>query len=415
MSAPPTGPRTNQAPGAAPQPGAPQVSRVGVGTLFSTASANYYLLLGTTIFLVLVGLVMVLSASSVDSWLDDNGFFGGFWKQVTWAVMGIPMMLIISRIPIWFWKKWSWALLGTTLVMQLLVFTPIGIEDGGNRNWIALGPITAQPSEAVKLALCVWLGTVLGRKYHLLNDWRHVVMPVVPVAVVSLGLVLAGHDLGTVMIMAGLVFGGMFFANIKLRYLFFPALLGAIMVVVFVMISANRKARILSFLDEECLDYTGWCWQPLHGTWALANGGVFGLGLGNSREKYSWLPAASNDYIFAIIGEELGLIGATVVLALFVLLTVAFVRIIRAADDPMVRITTGAVMVWLIGQALVNIGVVLRVLPVLGVPLPLISAGGTALLTTLAAIGVVLSFARGQTEQTPRLPDPAAAQNRRTR
>jgi cell division protein FtsW len=162
-------------------------------------------------------------------------------------------------------------------------------------------------------------------------------------------------------------------------------------------------ARILTFLDAECADYENLCWQPLHGTWALANGGVFGLGLGNSREKYSWLPAASNDYIFAIIGEELGLIGATVVLVMFVLLAVSFVRVIRSSSDPFVRITTGAIMVWLIGQAFVNIGVVLRLLPVLGVPLPFISAGGTALLTSLCAVGIVLSFAREQAAK-PRFP-----------
>jgi cell division protein FtsW len=162
------------------------------------------------------------------------------------------------------------------------------------------------------------------------------------------------------------------------------------------ILSPNRMARIMTFLDDECLDYENLCWQPLHGTWALANGGVFGLGLGNSREKYSWLPAASNDYIFAIIGEELGLIGAVVVLVMFVLLAVGFVRIIRRSSDPFVRITTGAILVWIIGQAFVNIGVVLRLLPVLGVPLPFISAGGTALLTSLAAIGIVLAFAREQ-------------------
>ncbi len=385
-------------------------ARVSVGKLFSPQSSNYYLLLGTTIFLVLIGLVMVLSASSVDSWLDDKGFFGGFWKQATFAVIGIPLMLIISRFSLGFWKKWAWVLLGITLVLQLLVFTPLGIEDGGNRNWISLGVFTAQPSEAVKLALCIWLGVVLGRKYNMLDNWRHVVIPVVPVSIVALGLVQLGHDLGTVMIMAVLVFGGLFFANVKLRYLAVPILLAGVAVLFFVMTSQNRTDRIGSFLEEGCADYNGLCWQPLHGTWALANGGVFGLGLGNSREKFSWLPAASNDYIFAIIGEELGLIGAIVVLALFTLLTIGFIRVIRSATDPMVRITTGAILVWIVGQALVNIAVVLRLLPVLGVPLPLLSQGGTALITSLAAIGVVLSFARGQSQNNMREASVVSAQ-----
>ncbi|MET1052900.1 MAG: putative lipid II flippase FtsW [Mycetocola sp.] len=376
---------------------AAQSARISLGRVLIPQSSNYLLVLGTTLFLVGVGLVMVLSSSSVDSFLDNKGFFGGFWKQATYAVVGIPMMLILSRVPVRFWKRWAWVALAGALVLQLLVFTPLGIDAGGNRNWIAVGPITGQPSELLKLALAIWLGAVLGRKLQLLDNWKHALIPVVPIAVLALGLVLAGHDLGTVVIMAGIVIGAMFFANVKLRFLAVPVLGGLLLFFVMAVISPNRMARIMTFLDEECLDYENLCWQPLHGTWALANGGVFGLGLGNSREKYSWLPAASNDYIFAIIGEELGLIGAVVVLVMFVLLAVAFVRVIRASTDPFVRITTGAILVWIIGQAFVNIGVVLRLLPVLGVPLPFISAGGTALLTSLAAIGIVLSFAREQT------------------
>jgi cell division protein FtsW len=179
--------------------------------------------------------------------------------------------------------------------------------------------------------------------------------------------------------------------------------------------SENRRTRLLSFAVDSCDTVAGpisaACWQPLHGTWALANGGIFGVGLGNSKAKWSWLPAADNDYIFAIIGEELGLIGAIVVLLMFVLLAFAFIRILRGASTMQIKVTTAAVMVWIIGQALVNIGVVLGVLPVLGVPLPLISAGGTALLTTLAAIGVVLSFARSDHDAQQ---DAAAEQERTT-
>ncbi|HEV7848362.1 MAG TPA: putative lipid II flippase FtsW [Mycetocola sp.] len=371
-------------------------ARILLGRTLAPQSRNYLLVLGTTLFLVGVGLVMVLSSSSVDSFLDNKGFFGGFWKQATYAVLGIPLMLVISRIPVSFWKRWAWLVLAAGLILQMLVFTPLGFDGGGNRNWIALGPINGQPSELLKLALAIWLGAILGRKMELLSNWKHALIPVFPVAAIALGLVLAGQDLGTVVIMAGLVIGAMFFANVRLRFLAVPVAAGLLLFVVMAILSPNRMARIMTFLDDECLDYENLCWQPLHGTWALANGGVFGLGLGNSREKYSWLPAASNDYIFAIIGEELGLIGAVVVLVMFVLLAVGFVRIIRRSSDPFVRITTGAILVWIIGQAFVNIGVVLRLLPVLGVPLPFISAGGTALLTSLAAIGIVLAFAREQ-------------------
>lgn len=374
----------------------PASARISLGHTLTPQSKNYLLVLGTTLFLVGVGLVIILSSSSVDSFLDNKGFFGGFWKQATYAVIGIPLMLVISRIPAKFWKRWAWVVLGGALLLQLLVFSPLGFGSGGNRNWIAVGPLNGQPSELLKLALAIWLGAVLSRKMALLSDWKHAFIPAIPVSALALGLVLAGHDLGTVVVMGGLVFGALFFSNVKLRFLAVPVLAGILMFFVMAIMSPNRMARIMTFLDEECLDYEGLCWQPLHGTWALANGGVFGLGLGNSREKYSWLPAASDDYIFAIIGEELGLIGGIVVLVMFVLLAVGFVRIIRASSDPFVRITTGAILVWIVGQAFINIGVVLRLLPVLGVPLPFISAGGTALLTSLAAIGIVLAFAREQ-------------------
>lgn len=369
-------------------------TRLTLGRLEKAVPSNFVLLLGVTLFLVIFGLVMVASASSIDSYLDSDGFFGGFWKQATYAAIGIPLMLVMSRFPISFWKRWAWPAIGASLVLQGLVFTPLGIDDGGNRNWIALGPIRGQPSELVKLALIIWLAMILTRKQKKLEDWKHVLVPVVPVAGLAILMVLLGHDLGTVSIIAGIVLGALYFANVKLRYLAVPVLIGVSLLVVMALTSENRMRRILSFLDAECADYEGLCWQPLHGTWALAGGGIFGRGLGNSHEKWAWLPAASNDYIFAIIGEELGLIGCIVLLALFVVMTVIFLRIMRSASDPFTRIATGTVMVWIIGQAFVNIGVVLRVFPVLGVPLPFISAGGTALLTGMMAIGVVLSCAR---------------------
>ena len=192
-----------------------------------------------------------------------------------------------------------------------------------------------------------------------------------------------------------LVFGCCYFAGVRLRFLAVAGVAVSAVALLFAFTSDSRASRIMTWL-EGCTpqDYQNYCWQVEHGLWALASGGILGSGLGNSKSKWNWLPEASNDFIFAIIGEELGLVGATVVLVLFVVLTIAFVRIIRSTRDGFARITVGGVMVWVIGQAFVNIAVVLGVLPVLGVPLPLISAGGSALIATLLGIGVVLSFAR---------------------
>jgi cell division protein FtsW len=238
-----------------------------------------------------------------------------------------------------------------------------------------------------------------------------------------MGLVLMGSDLGTVIIMAIIVTGCLIFAGIPLRTMALPAVLAAGVVILAAWSSPNRMGRILSFMGE-CTDYINTCWQPLHGKWAMANGGIFGVGLGNSKSKWSWLPAADNDYIFAIIGEEMGLIGCLVVIALYVFLTVLFLRIIRESDNRMVRITTGGIMFWIIGQAAINIGVVVGILPVLGVPLPFLSSGGTALFANLVAVGIVLSFARAnrdsqrarasQGRRQPRPAQPARAQARGT-
>jgi cell division protein FtsW len=280
-------------------------------------------------------------------------------------------------------------------LQMLVVFTPLGVDSGGNRNWLSIGGFTFQPAELLKLALGLWVGIMLPitmEKYG--TTWR-VLRPLFP-AVIIIGLVLAGGDLGTVLVMVAMTMAALYFAGVGWKLMMIPTSAGVFGILLMAAISPNRMSRIMSFLGAPCVDDSGACWQPLHGTWAMASGGIFGVGLGNSRAKWSWLPAADNDYIFAIVGEELGLIGAIVVIALFVALTVIFLRIIRAAEDPTTRIVTGAIMVWLVGQAFLNIAVVLRLMPVLGVPLPFVSAGGTALLSSLTAVGVVLSFARTQ-------------------
>ena len=220
--------------------------------------------------------------------------------------------------------------------------------------------------------------------------------------------------MGTAMILAIVVLGALFFSGVKLRIFILPLIAAGFGAFLFAVNSPDRMRRILSFLNPNCLDdYFNDCYQPLHGIWGLANGGVFGLGLGNSKEKYDWLPAAANDYIFAIVGEELGLIGCAVVLALFALFAVGAFHVIRKTDDPFVRIVSGGITMWIVGQALINIGVVLRLFPVLGVPLPFMSQGGTSLLSVLLASGVLLSFARSLPAKTaalaPRAPMAARA------
>ena len=387
----------------AAEPGAGSSARISLGRVFQAESANYFMLLGITLFMVVFGLVMVLSSSSVESHTDSDNFFSRFWSQGIYALVGLPLMLLVSRLPSAFWKRSVWVILGLACFLQVLVLvTPLGVEIGGNRNWLRVGGFTGQPSEAIKVALVVWLGVVLARKKDLLGNWKHLVVPVVPVAGGAILLVTLGGDLGTTVIMAGIVLGALFFAGVKLRYLAVGSIVISILAVLVALSSKSRVGRIMAFFGGHSSVNPDVTWQITNGFYALASGGVFGVGLGNSHSKWSWLPAADTDFIFAIIGEELGLIGAVVVLILFVLLAITFLRIIHASSDPFAKVTTAAILVWLIAQAFVNIAVVLGVIPVLGVPLPLISAGGTAMISSMIAIGIVLSFARETSRENER-------------
>jgi len=372
------------------------VARVSLGRVFAPVPSEFLLIASTALILTGFGLMMVLSATMATAVADGASPFEVVLKQAAFAVIGIPLMFLASRLPVTFWKRIAWpALIGATL-FQLLVFVPgLGSANDGNRNWIVIAGFQAKPSEFLKLTLALWLGYVLYRKQTLLGLWRHVFIPVVPVGALVIGTVMAGHDLGTAMILMLILLGCLFFSGVKLRLFLIPLLLVVAAAAVFAVTSPNRMARIMSFLDVDSVScYDTSCYQPLHGIWGLAGGGIFGLGLGNSREKYGWLPAQSNDYIFAILGEELGLIGCLVVLALFTLFSVGAFHVIRKTHDPFIRIVAGGITVWIVGQALINIAVVLRLSPVLGVPLPFMSQGGTSLLSVLIACGVLLSFAR---------------------
>jgi cell division protein FtsW len=377
-------------------------ARVSLGRALSPVPSEFLLITSTALILTIFGLVMVLSATMATSVKAGDSPFDVVLKQSVFAVIGIPLMFVLSRLPVTFYKRIAWPALIVALGLQLLVFVPgLGIVNDGNRNWIRIAGFQLQPSEFLKLAFILWLGYVLYRKHTLLGLWKHVFIPVVPVGALVIGLVGVGSsDLGTAMVLVLIMLGSLFFSGVKLRIFLLPLLGAAVLVAYLAISSPGRMRRIMSFLDPNCIaDYDSTCYQPLHGVWGLAGGGVFGVGLGNSREKYSWLPAASHDYIFAIVGEELGLIGCIVVLALFTLFAVGAFHVIRKTHDPFIRIVAGGITVWIVGQALINVGVVLRMFPVLGVPLPFMSQGGTSLLSVLMACGVLLAFARTLPQQ----------------
>ncbi|MGG5257589.1 putative lipid II flippase FtsW [Phycicoccus avicenniae] len=364
---------------------------------FDSPVTTYYVLLALTVALVVFGLIMVLSASAITSLDRSRSAYTIFTTQAVYAVIGALALAVTSRVRPGAWKRLGVPVLVMGTLLQLLVFTPLG-KDGfqGNRNWLYLGPVSVQPSEAIKVGLALAGGAVLAKKRRHLRSLGHVVVPyLVPLVAVSVGTVALGHDLGTVLILGAIVAGVLFAAGIPLRWFAIAGVPFVGAVLAFVLTSSNRLGRFDVWLGRDTDPY-GAARQSIHGRYALADGGWLGLGLGQSREKWGRLSEAHNDFIFAIIGEELGLPGTLAVLLLFAAFAFACYRLVSRSDDFFVRVVTAGVMTWIVAQALINIGAVIGLLPVIGVPLPLVSSGGSSLITTLGALGILLSFARNE-------------------
>src|SRR5699024_3170520 len=363
---------------------------------------TYYLILVSVLALTGLGLVMVLSASSITSYDGGEGSsFAYFNKQALFAGIGIALMIVASLMPLRVWRGLAWwAMLGG-VVMQAAVFVPgFGKEAKGNANWIGFGGLQVQPSEFLKVALALWLGLILAQTYGRMTTFGHAMIPVVPGVLIAVGLVVGGNDLGTGLVLMAMAVVCLFIGGVPMKYFL---LLGGVLtaaVVFFVLSSENRLKRIQAMLtghaDQTAADTMGQAWQSNHGLFSLASGGWLGVGLGASREKWSWLPEAHNDFIFAIIGEELGLIGSLVVVFVFAVLGYGMVRVVMRSENLMVQVTTAGYFALLIGQAAINIGVVTGLLPVIGLPLPFVSYGGSSIIASLLAVGVLLSFARSE-------------------
>lgn len=353
---------------------------------------SYWLILGPTIALSVIGIVMVLSASSVEN-INSSGSFSSLKSQGLFGVLGLALMVVLSKLRPEFFRKFSGIFLIGTIFLLILVFTPLGLEVNGNRNWIRFAGFSFQPAEAAKLALSVWGAHILALKARYTTAPWDLLKPLLPAIIIVVSLVLGGRDLGTVIVFLMIIGALLFLAGFSLKWLGIAAVAGFAMVAFATTQSDNRMHRVNAWLGQ--CDLVGDpCYQYDQGIFALASGGWWGVGLGQSRQKWSYLPEAENDFIFTILGEELGLLGSLLVLGLYVLLAVGLFRVAHRTTSMFIRITTGAILVWIMGQAFLNIAMVTGLLPVIGVPLPFISAGGSALLMTQLAIGVVLSFVR---------------------
>lgn len=378
---------------------------------------SYLLVLGSSVGLLGLGLPMVLSASSVTSYAITGSSLTLFERQLLWAAIGVPAMLVAARLPVRLWRRMAWPAMLLALVLLFLVLVPgIGVEVNGNRNWIDVGgPFRLQPAEAAKLALVLWGAEVLVRKRDRLDRWRELLVPLLPVSALVLALVLVGGDLGTAVVIMSITAALLYVAGAPLR-LFGLLALGAAGLVTYLSLTASHRLdRFDTWLHPALADPLGNGLQYRHGLYALGSGGWWGLGLGASREKWGRLPEAHTDFIYAVIGEELGLAGTLAVLALFGVLVFAGIRIALRTTESFVRLAASAATAWIAVQALVNIGAVLGLLPIAGLPLPLVSYGGAALLITLVAVGMLLAFARSEPGAAEALDVRRAARRERRR
>lgn len=373
--------------------------------LLARPLASYHLLLASAGLLLVIGLTMVFSATSVDSYAVEGSAFARIAEQATYALFGLVAFWVCQRLPARTFKALGLPLLLLAFVLQgVLAGVSIGHRGEGtprlgpieaNLNWLEFGGLSVQPSELAKLALVLWMAEILTRKGPLLGWWRHLAVPLFPVAG-ALMLLVGLTDLGTMLCLLVLGVGMLWAAGVRLRVFAGMGLAAAAGIALLIAAQRSyRVERLTSFLDPNC-DVLDQCYQAVQGRSAIADGGWFGVGLGNAAYKWGWLPEGHNDFIFAVIGEELGVIGCLVVLGLFGVFAYTGLRIARRVEGSFRRLAASGVIAWIVGQTVINIGGVVGLLPITGLPLPFISTGGSALLVTLAAVGMLASFARAE-------------------
>jgi len=356
--------------------------------------ASLYLVLAAAGLLMGLGVLMVLSASSVYAEVNYGDPYYFAKRQVLFLALGLGLAWLLTRLSPSLLRVIGWPALFITVILLILTFTPLGVTVNGNRNWVQFGSswTRLQPSEFAKLAIVLWGADQLTRKEKLLGRPKEL-LPYLLLTSAVVGLVVLQGDLGTSLVLAAMIGFVLFAAGVPLRVLAAAAALAATIVIGLVLASPNRMRRILGFLHPNA-DTQGVNAQSLRAMYALASGGWWGVGLGQSKQKWGMLVEAHNDFIFAVIGEELGLVGVVAVILLFAVLVYAALRIASRSDSSMCRHLATGVGAWMMFQSALNMGVVLRLLPVLGVPLPFLSYGGSSLLSNVAAVGLLVACAR---------------------
>jgi cell division protein FtsW len=369
--------------------------RVTAGVrLLDRPLTSYYLVLGITLLLLALGLVMVLSTSSAQSLTQGRPPYADFQKQLVGVVVGLPLMWIAAKSSPVLFRAAAYPMVAAS-VLGLLLVLAVGHSENGAQRWIQVLGFQIQPSEFAKLAFVLWGADLLARKEKAgqLTEWRHLLIPLMPGAAIVSMLVMLGDDFGTTFILLTTFLALLWVIGTPGRLFFGMLGLMGFAMIVLIIVASYRLRRITGFFNCQAQSSTS-CWQTIQGQYAVGSGGFFGVGLGAGKMKWGWVPNATTDFIFAIIGEELGLVGTLCVTFLYGGLAYAGLRIARRVQDTFMRLAAAAATAWIVVQALVNIGAVTGLLPITGVPLPLVSAGLSSLLVTLVALGMLMSFAK---------------------
>ncbi len=359
---------------------------------------SFHLIIAVAALLTMLGLTMVLSASGVYSYDQDGSPWVVFAKQVLWTVIGLVAFYVALRMPVQLMRSLAFSGFALTVVLLILVLIPgIGKEANGSRGWFVVAGFSMQPSELAKIAFAIWGAHLLAARRLERASLREMLIPLVPAAVIALALIVAQPDLGQTVSLGIILLGLLWYAGLPLRVFLSSLFAVVVSAGVLAMAEGYRSDRVMSWLNPGA-DSQGSGYQARQARFALANGGVFGDGLGQGSAKWNYLPNAHNDFIFAIIGEELGFVGAAGLLCLFGLFAYTGMRIARRSADPFLRLLTATATLWMMGQVFINVGYVVGLLPVTGLQLPLISAGGTSTATTLLMIGIMANAARHEPE-----------------
>ena len=344
------------------------------------------------IMLLIVGLGAMLSAASVVSFRETGDSLYYIKRQVVWVGLGIVALVVFTRIPYRLYRRFALPIF-LVAVAGLVATMLIGDVRGGARRWIEVGPLTIQASEFAKIATVIVLAAVLAKKDRLLGSLGHFLLPVAAILGVVSFLLLLQPDFGTALLIVAAAFAILFSSAAPLGFVVGLAGIAAVLGTAGAFAMDYRRERITGFLDPFA-DPLGTGHQAVQSLVALGTGGWFGVGLGASRARWSFLPNAHTDFIFAIIGEETGLIGAGLVIVLFAFFAGVGIRIALTAPDMFGRLLAVGIVAWLSFQALINVGGVVAVLPITGVPLPFVSSGGNAMIVSLAAVGILVNISR---------------------